>query len=199
MARYFVIYIPDRSWQACLDVMRLLCNPSVHASAHLTVRGPYHEKPELDSAWYRFRNIQVSVIGVEKFFGPHQNTVSLKCELPDLKSIWWKKDYKNGIPHITIYDGDSRCFAEKVDLILSKYDWSFQFSAERLYEYIGSGKQSRFDFPWQEYAMVFSKTIGFSLTREELSQADECTRLQYLDAVARFLWTKVVQEQHAPA
>lgn len=199
MARYFVIYIPDRCWQACLDVMRLLCNPSVQASAHLTVRGPYDDKPELDSAWYRFRNINVSVIGVQNFFGPDQNTVSLKCELPDLKSIWWKKDYKNGTPHITIYDGESRSVAEQVDLILSKYDWNFQFSADRLYEYVGSSKQARFDFPWQEYATVFRRTIGFSLSREELAQTAESTRLEYLDSVARFLWINVGSRQHTPA
>jgi len=199
MARYFVIYIPDRHWQASLDVMRLLCDPFIHSPAHLTVRGPYDEKPELDSAWYRARNIHVSVVGVQRFYGPHQNTVSLKCELPDLKAIWWKKDYKNGTPHITIYDGDSRNFAEKVDRILSKYDWKFHFSADRLYEYVGSNKQPRFDFPWQEYAAVFKRTIGFSLTRKELEQTSEHTRLEYLDCVAGFLWTDVVERQHTPA
>ena len=55
----------------------------------------------------------------------------LKCESDALKKVWQKKgyDYK---PHITIYDGKDRAFAESILNSLTKYNYRFIFTSTYL-------------------------------------------------------------------
>src|SRR6185369_6848935 len=173
MARFFVLYPPRRREQALLDVMRLLCAPHVQSHAHITVRGPYAAKPLDSRDWRKVTNIRVTVAGVGTFFEGKQNTVFLRCESPDLPSIWWKRDYKDGLPHITIYDGPSRQFAESVVRILEAETWNFMFVADRLREYVSTGRQNSLDIKWPEYVSIFDQVFGFMVTRDDLRTLSE--------------------------
>src|SRR5690348_9290015 len=112
MPRFFVLYVSNKLWQSYLDTMRIVCNPLTQSPAHITVRGPYEAKPDLDQEWRKVHDIRVAVVGLGTFFDDTQNTVFFKCESDELAEVWWKKHYRSINPHITIYDGESREFAE---------------------------------------------------------------------------------------
>ncbi len=192
--RFYVLYLPMGDLRNHLDLMRLICNPSKTSSAHLTVRGPYYSdhQPELDT-----QNIRVLVQGVGVFFGENQNTVFFQCESEDLKRIWWKRDFKEFKPHITIYDGNSREFAIRLAAILERYDLSFEFSANHLSEHHKVDCQKKFDFFWGDYGSLLQKTSGIHLTRELLSEMTDEQRLFYVERLAMNLARSPFVQSHS--
>lgn len=189
MGPFFVLYLPDPEWQCRLDVIRLLCDPEVQGAAHLTVRGPYTSRPKENREWRKVRQIRVSVVGVDVFLGPNQSTVFLACESPDLRVLWWKKDYADGRPHITLYDGRSRDFALKVVDTLKRYEWRFDFLADQLHEFRSSQGQRRLDLNWTSYERIFHRLAGRPLTRGMLRHLTISEKLYYLDKLAADLVT----------
>src|SRR5262249_58923975 len=72
----------------------------------------------------------IEVGGVGTFFEGDQNTVYLGVESPAVQAVWDKPDYPGQyIPHLTIYDGASRQFAESLRDLLKEKDLRFTFLA----------------------------------------------------------------------
>jgi hypothetical protein len=116
--RYFgVININDKNAQTFIDGIRLLCASRVKHKAHITLQGPKNDKNEIKFGSIRRNEQIVYVNGVGNFFSEGQNTVYLKCDLDNngqIKSMLDKPDFGNENPHITLYDGDNRNFAESL-------------------------------------------------------------------------------------
>ncbi len=162
MRVFYVIYIEDEVIRACLNAIRILCNPRVKTSAHLTVRGPYKTKikrQRLDVLNELVHNSRIIVYGVDKFFEPNQNTVFLQCASPELPLVWKKRDYGYN-PHITLYDGDSRTFAENLLRILCSFRFNFSFTADKLSPLVMKKGQLNFFSPIETNASVISSIIG---------------------------------------
>ncbi len=85
---------------------------------------------------------EVSVVGVGNFFESGQNTVFLRCGSEFLKKHWSKKDFGFN-PHITIYDGPSREFAEKLysSLNQTRMFFSLEIGAVRTRKSISGQKE----------------------------------------------------------
>lgn len=165
--------------------MRLLCEPEAQSPAHITVRGPYVTKPGTNKDWRSKRNINVTIDGVGTFYRPHQNTVFLQCKSNDLVPIWWKPDYKDGVPHITIYNGESRKFALRVEDILRKSSWHCNFVADQLQEYVSTDEQMGLDLlRWPDYTRIFEELFGVPITRDHLRSLSESDRLKRLHKIA---------------
>lgn len=128
--RYFgVININDKNAQTFVDGIRLLCVSKVKHMAHITLQGPKENKNEIKFQSIRRNEQIVRVSGVGNFFDNGQNTVFLKCNLDggeQIKSMIDKPDYGNETPHITLYDGTDRNFAEKLFNLTQKYKIRFQ-------------------------------------------------------------------------
>jgi len=167
--------------------MRLVCDPSTTTQAHLTVRGPYVGERISRGDWLKVRDIHVAVRGAGVYFTAHQSTVFLRCESPDLKRVWWKRDYKDYEPHITIYDGRSREFATRAAEILERHELCFEFVADRLHEHRSSQSQQRLNFLWSDYDALFRDIGGSSLNRGGLRAMLAEERLACLDKLARSL------------
>lgn len=185
MRLFYVLYVPDLEWQSHLDLMRLLCNPDTETPAHLTVRGPYRDGPDKGSSWQKEENIEISVVGVDAFFTNNQNTIFFKCESSRLANIFWKPDFKNGVPHITIYDGKSSLVALDVLKILKKYQWNFSFVADRLHELRPSYGQRKIEFTSENYAPILEQCIGSRLSRKDLMETSWDIRMNFFEAVVR--------------
>jgi hypothetical protein len=116
--RYFgVININDKNAQTFIDGIRLLCASKVKHKAHITLQGPQSDKNDIKFHSIRRNEQIVYVNGVGNFFSEGQNTVYLKCDLDNggqIKSMINKPDYGNENPHITLYDGENRTFAENL-------------------------------------------------------------------------------------
>ena len=117
MNSFYVAYFDNPRIQRLIDIISYICEPSVRHEAHLTVQGPF--KSDIKKNKICESTISVEINGIGNFFSSNQNTVFLKCESKALKKIWKKTTYKDFNPHITIYDGESREFAEKLYSTLS--------------------------------------------------------------------------------
>lgn len=109
-----------------LNTLRYLASPDTRNEAHVTVRGPKRgglndrQKQRYDQM-LKGETLQIS--GPDCFFNNRQNTVYLRCSCRAFEktSVWNKPDYGDGInPHVTLYDGDSRAFAEDLLGILKR-------------------------------------------------------------------------------
>lgn len=120
MRHFGVININDKNAQTFIDGIRLLCsdNSKVKHRAHVTLIGPKDNADDIDFKSIRRNEQIVYVTGVGNFFSEGQNTVYLKCDLEqggaEIKSMINKPDFGNENPHITLYDGENRVFAEKL-------------------------------------------------------------------------------------
>jgi hypothetical protein len=129
--RYFgVININDKNAQTFIDGIRLLCASKIKHKAHITLIGPKDSEEQIKFQKIR-RNEQIVYInGIGNFFSEGQNTVYLKCDLDEgsqIKSMIDKPDYGNETPHITLYDGDNRTFAENLYNLAKSYNDKIKF------------------------------------------------------------------------
>lgn len=128
--RYFgVVNITDKNARTFIDGIRLLCASKVKHKAHITLQGPKDREDEIKFQSIRRNEQIVKVNGVGNFFLYGQNTVYLRCNLDNgeqIKSMIDKPDYGNENPHITLYDGNDRVFAEKLYNLTQKYEIQFQ-------------------------------------------------------------------------
>ena len=104
---------------------------------HLTIRGPYEAKiPKsiLKKCREVMRSDILKIEGVGRFTNPGEEVVFFKINSPNLRRIWWKRDYpieRYGFnPHITLYRGSDERFAnlvaeflerERIEVICRKY------------------------------------------------------------------------------
>ncbi len=182
---FYCVYVPPGRNSTLLDTIRLVANPATKHPAHITVRGPYPDYQD-PRAWSgAVQGQQVHVGGVGTFFGPGQNTVLLKVEAPVIQALWHKPDYPEYNPHLTIYDGDSRTFAEALRDVLEPCDSVFTFPAMGLEALVsGNGRPPLRCFYDPEDVATF---LGRPVSRAEIDAADESTRLSWIAALAEQL------------
>ena len=128
---FYVIYFRNPNLQATLDAMRFIANPREKFQAHVTVRGPYEQRYSLPRLQELIHGMEVCAEGVDTFFLANQNTVFVRCYSEDFRKVWKKTDFGFN-PHITIYDGASREFAETLFDRLSQLTIRFDFLADEL-------------------------------------------------------------------
>ena len=153
---FYVVYFRDRRLQYSLDTMRFIADPSEKNYAHITVRGPYQQRYNLNGMDRRIDGTEVLADGVGSFFGYSQNTVFLKCHSEILRDVWKKTDFGFN-PHVTIYDGESRKFAEMLLERLNHLTLRFRFIVGRLYPLVTHSGQ---------YSMELSQAFNEALVAE---------------------------------
>ena len=128
---FYVIYFDDSRLQHSLDAMRFIANPKEKTPAHVTVRGPYHRKHNFCELNKKIAGMEILAKGTGAFFNERQNTVFIACHGDKFREVWKKQDFDFN-PHITIYDGSSRDFAEMLFDRLSQLSIQFRFMASKL-------------------------------------------------------------------
>lgn len=142
MARVFVyLVIADREVSNFLRRLRAEINGAdTMGEVHLTIRGPYDRSKGLKSHIERWQslvdNSPVVVSGVGKFHNQRESIVYLKVQHPSLRRLWWKPDYpisKYGFnPHLTLYAGENRVFADAIYDLLAKRQFALISHANKI-------------------------------------------------------------------
>jgi len=137
MARFYGVYLDNTGISTVLDIVRFLGQPDSIRFSHITLRGPYAD-PGLTKA--RIQGINdgykkdrlVKMIAPTTFFSERQSTVVIAVELGNLQELFYKPNFPTGTPHLTIYDGKSRQFAQSLYDIVSRYIWDASLSVGAL-------------------------------------------------------------------
>lgn len=180
MRRFFhVVYVSDPEIAGCLNAVRMFAEGSIKHPAHITLMGPYSEPRHDAAALSQFvRGRVVRIYSNGTFFLPEQNTVFLKASGDWFLEIWDKPQVSDFVPHLTVYDGGERWYANQIADILAraKIDLSFVASGLDILE-----SPTRAD-PWQLFDLstidLISRIVGRSFS-DKLVRASSLGRRIY--------------------
>ena len=178
----YSVYVPTSTERVLLDAMRLLAKPDCKHASHITVRGPYSDYQDSREWTMAIRGKLIKVSGVGTFFGDKQNTVYLGVDSAAINGIMYKPDYPDGVPHLTIYDGDSRAIAEAVRDILTKFDLSFSFRADGVEPMIfGNGQRTLYKDLLLESMRSWKDELVTTIEQDldEVARLESITRLAH--------------------
>lgn len=181
MRWFTVLKAKDQAIQEYLDALVFLCNPGEKNPAHITLRGPYQDRPQPVVADDLYGS-EVTVQGVGNFFSETQNTVFLRCDSPLIRKYWYKRDYGYN-PHITLYDGTSRDFAERLRLELNFHRLYFTFRAGVLEAVPSWPGQKDFALVFGLNAQRVAEASGLPLEIQEAAKLPEWQRLTYISRI----------------
>lgn len=165
--RYFYgVYLEDRAVGTILDLVRFLGEPDAIRFSHITLRGPYEGRPmnrkRLD-IYNRNANYTWEV-GLDKpigFFSGKQSTIVIAVDLNSLSDLYFKKDYPDGTPHVTLYDGSCRSFATDLLDTVQGYLWKQTVKVGKLKEVERKMKLDQGLLPFfMDFHRYFSALVG---------------------------------------
>jgi hypothetical protein len=189
---FYVSYFENLKIQKALDAIRILCNPNKKTKAHITLRGPYKKKYRMTKYEKASQGLQIKTTGVGRFINDFQNTVFISCEKNlIISSLWKKEDYADVIPHITLYDGDSRFFAEELFQRLSNIDLDLTLELSGLSVLISSYSKNLLFEDRQSFYNEndMDELIGEALSISDISNLSEELKLKYIEEIASKLST----------
>lgn len=125
---FLAVRFSDEKIARLFDLARLILQPDFARSSHITLRGPYANK---DSArTFSGRDVgQISVLRPSTFFSDVQHTVYLGIGIVGVADFWFKPNYPEGIPHLTIYDGKDRMLAWAALRSLKAFQWGMRLNS----------------------------------------------------------------------
>ena len=127
MAKFFIfLEITDPEINALIWAMtEIITGQAPRQPFHMTVRGPYDEPICMFTLkWCQdVMRYDVPKIGqVGRFRNPGEETVYLHVNSPNLRKIWWKREFSIGKfgfnPHISLYRGPDAQFADRIAAFL---------------------------------------------------------------------------------
>jgi hypothetical protein len=186
MPVFYVLHVQEKPLGDCIDAIRFLCNPSEKQRAHITVRGPYQKKIDIEGINRRLVGGIVSIDGVGNFFDSQQNTVFFRCSAPKLKAVWRKPDFPFS-PHITIYDGGSAEFAHRLYDLLNRYDYSLRFRADELEAIESTKGQKSLQLALAFNSSFVRKIVGERITADVVPILPEQQRLGFVAQLCKHL------------
>jgi adenine-specific DNA-methyltransferase len=125
VARVSVLYIADEVVGPHLELLRNICEPRSRSRPHITVR--YFDKLRVPERHLTTPIDQVDLIEPSSFgfdeTSQSNRTVFIRCESEELAHIEHKPDFPASEFHVTIYDGTSQSFAERLLAVLRRHRW----------------------------------------------------------------------------
>jgi hypothetical protein len=195
MRWFTVIYIDDLSIRKCLDSIIFLANPEEKESAHVTIRGPYEEPGHTKEFERAIRGKMISVMGAGCFFEGKQSTVFLHCGSDFLRRVW-DKPKTAFAPHITLYDGQSRLFADQLLWTIKQHKFYFRIRAGEVARIKSIKGQRSLSLAMAVDLNCLNEQTGAHLTLEGVRRAPDWQRLMWIDRVCSHLsW--LVREQRS--
>ena len=189
---FHVLYVPDGLIAGCINAIRVLASPAEKNRAHITVRGPYQGVSNLTNTISRvIESSEINIHGSGNFFDSGQNTVYLRCKSSKLETVWDKPDYGFN-PHITLYDGPSHEFAEKLWNVVSSRTYDISFIAGPLTPLVSSRRhQGGVSLQADLDLRLFREVTGLNLaiTGMTVQSLGQDERLKAIDKLCEYLLT----------
>lgn len=174
--RYFLFMYPfEQDVRSLLSLAVFALNPDEKWPAHVTVAGPFTNRPR---AVARFEGkVPAFCVGLGNFFPQGLDTVYLNIGVRNLWKIWRKPDFVGDpVPHLSLYNGRNRDFAQRVFSALNDIRPYFSFSATGLSLVTSVPGQSVMSLREQIDVKLIPETSA--LTIDQIRSLNEDDRLQ---------------------
>ncbi len=188
---FYVLYPKDKVTKNILDAIKVLSDDSQRTGAHITVRGPYSKKlrqSKVDTCSQDITDTSLHFSKVGNFFDYGQNTVFFKCDdNENLRKIWNKKGYEDFEPHVTLYDGTDKKFAERLFYKLQQNFQPFEFKVDKL-SYLESKSKSSDTMGFYRHRLKqdfvnfkpLKDILNTDIDKEKISKIKEHNKLKYI-------------------
>lgn len=194
---FYVIYLDDTEIGAGLNWIRFLANPSARSMAHITVRGPYKRTIRVDTFNDALKDTSLLIHKVGQFSNSDKHVVFLECESPDLKPFWKKPDFKKSFaPHVTLYNGKSKTFANKLLKTISKCKIEFSLDSPKLAPLFSYNGQYAMVLKSELNMQFWTKCMGKEVKFEEIEHLEADERLALIDRICSFLSSKQKRDKN---
>jgi hypothetical protein len=186
MKIFYVLHIREKALADCIDAIRYICNPAEKQRAHLTVRGPYQKRIDVTTISKKIVGDTVSIDSVGNFFDSGQNTVFFHCSAPELKNVWNKPQFPFN-PHVTIYDGNSKEFAQRLYAVISRYNYCLRFQADELEPIQSIKGQESMSLAFAFNSKLVFQALGEKIVPGAILLLSEERKLQLIERLCRHL------------
>lgn len=160
MQYFYGVYLKSTGLSTTLDLVRFLSEPESVRFSHITLRGPNQIK--LSKTYlHRVRedkryDWRILLVKPGQFLDNGQSTVFIDVNLGSLTPLLSKPDFPQAQPHLTLYDGEDRRFAEQLFDLLSEYDWNIRAEVTELKKI---EKKQKVDEVFLSFYMAFEDTF----------------------------------------
>lgn len=178
----YAVKITEPNISSILNFIKYLCAPNSKTEVHLSLRGPYKKKLTTEAIQEYTEIIKGSLIEVYdtgNFFSTKQNTVFYRCKGNQIRKVWYKKNYGYN-PHLTIYDGKDKDFAEELYKLLTKVNLNFTFTASELILYDSSKILGSMHLQSSIDKSIITKIIGQDWPELEVFEMPIASRLRLI-------------------
>lgn len=192
MRVFYVLYVPEVRLRSAIDTIRLLYDPAVSHPAHITLRGPYTQRLNVNALSAAVAGQQIVLHNVDHFFskrGNTQHTVYFEAHSPALRKVWMKSDF-DFRPHLTLYDGppgDARRLALELYQAMARLPITVAFIAKGLEPLIsGRGQTNLNVLNGIDFDFV-SEVTRTTLNRRRIFEVEDRQRTVLVDRICRYL------------
>jgi hypothetical protein len=186
---YFVaVRFSDEKIARLFDLARIILQPDYARRSHITLRGPYGAKKDVASGIIGRDVGKITVGRPNSFFEGKQNTVYLNVSILGLADYWWKPDYPEGVPHLTIYDGSDRSLAWATMNVLRRHRWQIALNSTPMH--ILDTKQrleTEFILSYDALSATIDLAFNSSLSAEQIKKFDNLQRAVALDRICTLI------------
>lgn len=130
---FVAVTFSDSKVSELFDLIRLLAEPDFARSAHITLRGPYTHKKDIGGSIFEKDVGKITIRKPGNFFNERQSTVFLGVEILGVSDFWYKPDFPEGTPHLSVYDGNDRQTAWVIFNTLRKFKWNLTLNSTPLH------------------------------------------------------------------
>lgn len=193
-----MLYFEDSIVGPHLELLRNVCEPMSKSRPHVTVR--FFDKLSIPKNHLKIKVKEIDLVapgayGLDVGANQKNKTIFIKCQSDELLSLEHKPDFPTSQFHITLYNGQSRDFAEKILGILKKYSWGFRvelpFTKLKAIEIKSRRSKSIKTIGERKYAIevsnLFKEISGSDISEKLLISLTEKQRLKYSDQICKKL------------
>lgn len=197
MRWFLFIFLQESRIRDYLNALIFLANPTEKLPAHITVGGPYNNRrrgrsPKLE----KYQGRRVAFIGAGNFFHDGQNTVFLRCGSDFLDEVW-DKGAEYNTPHLTIYDGDSRSFAERLFNNIESFKMFFTARVGKVCLMQSLKGQKNFGLLMETNFELVRNSTQLDFTKDEIVAMDDSQRLAHICRVLTNLKQEINRHSQA--
>ena len=201
-----ILYISDDILAPCLELVRRICDPESHSKPHVTMRGPVRRRIDTPPKWESGQIARLTLVEAGQFISSNkakvtQNTIFIRCDLHEQADMHYTPDYPTSFPHITLYDGLSRTFANKLLALLEKYSWHLDVHLSsktnlKKIDLVKRKKKSRSTVKYSPRAKaLFAELSGMELKKELIENMSDEERLKVTSLICEYLHNKLAKDQ----
>jgi len=184
MRVFYVAFLDDSELRHAFDAIRLIASPREKLKTHITIRGPYPQRYRVPRAEAVVGSAKIMIQGVGCFFSARQTTVFLEVQSEGLIRALYKPDYPKSVPHLTLYDGPNRRFAESLYELFRSLNLVFKFKTEGLSPVVLTAGQSNFDVRLEMNGFILRQFTDLDLSVPSLVTLSDLERLQAIEEIA---------------